>query len=87
MRRADFCGQYRDEKPFDGPLTRVDYTGCPGGECVMPLSQFESLALTLDAQGLVDDSWDASSTHLQQDPGSVADLHDPPWTEPQCRGP
>src|SRR5262249_43430079 len=80
-------GQYRDEKPFDGPLTRVDYTGCPGGECVMPLSQFKSLALTLDAQGLVDDSWDASSTHLQQDPGSVADLHDPPWTEPQCRGP
>jgi len=53
----------------------------------MPLAQFESLALTLDAQGLVDVSWDASSSRLPQDPGSSARLKDPPWTEPQCRGP
>lgn len=79
--------QYRTEKPFEGPLTPVDYTGCRNGECVMPLPQFESLALTLDAQGLVDGGWDASSRRLKQDPGSEAGLKDPPWTEPQCRGP
>lgn len=79
--------QYRAEKPFTGPLKPVEYTGCPGGGCVMPLAQFESLALTLQAQGLVVDGWDASSVRLPQDPGSVAGLYDPTWTEPQCRGP
>jgi 4-phytase/acid phosphatase len=79
--------QYRNEKSFDGPLAAVHYPGCTERNCVMPLAQFESLALTLDAQGLVDESWDASPSRLPQDPGSSANLKDPPWTEPKCRGP
>jgi hypothetical protein len=79
--------QYRDPKPLDGLLTRVSYTGCPGGDCDMPLSLFESLALTLHAQGLVDERWADSAKHLSQDPGSAAGLRDPSWTERQCLGP
>jgi 4-phytase/acid phosphatase len=81
--------QYRTDTPIAGAirLSPVEYTGCPGGECVMPLAQFESLALTLEAQGLVDDAFDTSSARLPQDPGSSAKLKDPGWTEPQCRGP
>jgi 4-phytase / acid phosphatase len=81
--------QYRTDAPLAGAirLSPVEYTGCPGGGCVMPLAQFESLALTLEAQGLVDDGWDTSPSRLPQDPGSAAKLKDPPWTEPQCRGP
>jgi 4-phytase/acid phosphatase len=80
--------QYRTDAPIDGGIksTPVEYTGCPAGGCVMPLAQFESLALTLDAQGLVDDGWDTSPSPLPQDPGSSAKLEDPPWTEAKCRG-
>jgi len=78
---------YRDEKPFTGPLASVHYSGCDASDCVMPLAQFESLALTLDAQGLVDPAWKDSSKHLSQDPGSAAGLKDPSWTERQCLGP
>src|SRR5262249_50951679 len=75
--------QYRHEKPIDGgiKLTAVAYTGCPEGGCTMPLAQFESLALTLAAQGLVIDGWDASPAPLP-----LALLADPPWTGPECRG-
>jgi hypothetical protein len=53
----------------------------------MPLAQFESLALTLEAQGLaVDDDWNASPSPLPQYQG-YASLADPKWTEKQCRGP
>jgi 4-phytase/acid phosphatase len=81
--------QYRTDARIEGGIrsTWVEYTGCPGGGCVMPLAQFESLALTLDAQGLVDQSWDTSSSRLSQDPWSSADLKDPPWTGPPCRRP
>jgi hypothetical protein len=81
--------QYRTDAPIEGGIrsTWVEYTGCPGGGCVMPLAQFESLALTLDAQGLVDESWDTSSSRLSQDPWSSAGLKDPPWTGPPCRRP
>src|SRR5262249_50166239 len=75
--------QYRHEKPIDGAIkfTAVTYTGCPGGGCVMPLAQFESLALTLAAQGLVVDGWDASSSPLP-----LAPLADPDWTPSECGG-
>ena len=81
--------QYRTDTRLEGEikLSPVEYTGCPGGGCVMPLAQFESLALTLEAQGLVDDGWDTSPSPLAQDPGSSAKLKDPPWTESQCRRP
>jgi 4-phytase/acid phosphatase len=81
--------QYRTDTPLEGEikLSPVAYTGCPGGGCVMPLAQFESLALTLEAQGLVDDGWDTSPSPLSQDPGSAAKLKDPRWTESQCRAP
>jgi hypothetical protein len=81
--------QYRTDTPLAGEikLSPVEYTGCPGGGCVMPLAQLESLALTLEAQGLVDDGWDTSPSPLAQDPGSSAKLKDPPWTESQCRAP
>jgi 4-phytase/acid phosphatase len=75
--------QYRTEKPIDGGIkfTAVTYTGCPEGGCVMPLTQLESLALTLVAQGLVVDGWDASPSPLP-----LALLADPDWTKAECRG-
>jgi hypothetical protein len=81
--------QFRTEKPVEGAVkfVPVKYAGCQEDGCVMPLAQFESLALTLEGQGLVVDGWDASSLRLPQDPGSSAALKDPKWTEPQCRGP
>ena len=81
--------QFRTEKPLESAIkfVPVKYTGCPEGGCVTPLAQFESLALTLEAQGFVVDGWDASSSRLPNDPGSSAALKDPKWTEPQCRGP
>jgi hypothetical protein len=81
--------QFLTERPLEGAIkfVPVKYTGCPEGGCVMPLAQFESLALTLDAQGLVVDGWSASSSRLPQDPVSSAALKDPTWTELQCHGP
>ena len=64
----------------------VPYTGCSGG-CVMPLAQFESLALTLEAQGFVHEQWDMSASRLNKDPVSSTPLKDPSWAEPRCRGP
>jgi 4-phytase/acid phosphatase len=81
--------QFRQGKPIAGgiKLIPVDYTGCSGDGCVMPLAQFESLGLTLEAQGLVHDDWDAFPSRLEKDPGSSTALKDPSWTEPQCGGP
>jgi Calcineurin-like phosphoesterase len=79
--------QFRTEKPIEGGIkfTPVTYTGCSRDGCVMPLAQFESLGLTLEAQGFVDDNWDALPSRLEKDPGSATPLKDPRWTEPQCR--
>jgi 4-phytase/acid phosphatase len=81
--------QFRTEKPIEGGIkvSPVAYTGCSGDGCVMPLAQFESLGLTLEAQGFVHDQWDAFPSKLEKDPGSSTALKDPSWTEPQCRGP
>ena len=80
--------QFRTENPIENGIkfTPVTYTGCSGDGCVMPLAQFESLGLTLEAQGFVDDNWDALPSRLEKDPGSATPLKDPRWTEPQCRG-
>jgi hypothetical protein len=43
---------------------------------VVPLAQFESLALTLQAQGLVDNDWSYSS-----EPEKLEALENPEWTK------
>jgi hypothetical protein len=75
--------QFRTEQPIEGAIkvTPVLYPGCSRRGCIMPLVQFESLALTLDAQGFVVDGWDASSSPLP-----LALLKDPNWTDPRCLG-
>jgi hypothetical protein len=81
--------QFRTEKPIEGGIkvSPVAYTGCSGDGCVMPLAQFESLGLTLEAQGFVHDQWDAFPSKLEKDPGSSTALKDPSWTEPLCGTP
>ena len=67
-------------------MTNVTYAGCRGGWCVVPLAQFESLALTLQAQGLVDNDWPSYSSEPPKDPKDpkiLEVLEDPPWT--QCK--
>jgi hypothetical protein len=73
---------------FMGPLKPVA-CGPKNDYCVMGLTYLESRVLKLDKDGFVvkDKVWDASSKPSPQDPGSLAKLKDPPWTESQCRGP
>jgi 4-phytase/acid phosphatase len=80
--------QFRTEVRIEGGIkfSAVTYTGCPREGCVMPLVQFESLALTLEAQGFVHDDWSFPS-RLQKDRESSTALKDPSWTGSQCRGP
>jgi 4-phytase/acid phosphatase len=83
--------QFRDGQPFMGPLKPVA-CGPKNDYCVMGLTDLESRVLKLDKDGFVVKDkvvnvWDASSKPSPQDPGSLAKLKDPPWTESQCRGP
>ena len=64
-------------------MTPVTYTGCQAGGCVIPLAQFESLALTLQAQGLVDNDWPPYSS--DPPPQMLEALENPKWTDAPCR--
>ena len=64
-------------------MTNVTYAGCRAGWCVVPLAQFESLALTLQAQGLVDNDWSYSNVPPKdpKDPKILEVLENPEWTK------
>jgi 4-phytase/acid phosphatase len=62
-------------------MTNVTYAGCRAGGCIVPLAQFESLALTLQAQGLVDNDWPSYS----HEPPPPEKLENPEWTEAKCK--
>ncbi len=64
-------------------MTPVTYAGCQAGGCVIPLAQFESLALTLQAQGLVDNDWPPYSS--DPPPQMLEALENPKWTDAPCR--
>jgi 4-phytase/acid phosphatase len=64
-------------------MTPVKYAGCKAGGCVIPLAQFESLALTLQAQALVDNDWPRYSS--DPPPQMLGALENPKWTDAQCR--
>ncbi len=60
--------------------TDVTFTGCANAPCALPLEQFESLALTLEALGFVDDAWTPDTS----DAVKLDELKDPEWTN--CGG-
>ena len=80
MRLDQFRTNHRIDKDSIH-MTNVTYAGCKAGGCVVPLAQFESLALTLQAQGLVDNDWSYSS----EAPKDLEELENPEWTEARCR--
>jgi hypothetical protein len=64
-------------------MRNVMYAGCRAGGCIVPLAQFESLALTLQAQGLVDNDWSYSSKPPKDlvPPKDLEELENPEWTK------
>jgi hypothetical protein len=77
--------QFRDKKGLKegDPIRLTSVTGsslCNSDPCVVPLEQFEGLALTLQAQQLVDPDWHFSNAGLQ-----FAPLQDPDWTDADCK--
>ena len=57
--------------------------GCKAGGCVIPLAQFESLALTLQAQAMVHNDWPRYSS--DPPPQMLEALANPKWTGARCR--
>jgi hypothetical protein len=77
--------QFRNKKDLKegDPIRLTSVTGsslCNSDPCVVPLEQFEGLALTLQAQQLVDPDWHFSNAGLQ-----FAPLQDPDWTDADCK--
>jgi 4-phytase / acid phosphatase len=62
---------------------------CNSAQCVVPLEQFEGLALKLQAKQLVDRDWRLSNAGLQfptlNDPGDDPKNPNPDWKDAECK--